>query len=189
MSSGSITHWLSRLQAGDSDAAHPLWDRYFQRLVQLARSRLVGMSRRSADEEDVAIDAFDSFCRDAARGRFPRLEGREDLWRLLIVITAQKASDLTRRERALKRGGLLDPAVDLADVIGSEPTPEFAAQVAEEFQRLLDALPDAELRSIAVRKMEGYSNEEIAFQLGCVPRTVERRLRVIRSLWEAEERR
>ena len=74
----------------------------------------------------------------------------------------------------------------VAEILGHEPTPEFAVQVAEECRRLLDGLGDAELRSIALWKMEGFTTEEIAAQLGCVPRTVERKLRVIRGLWQQE---
>ena len=46
--------------------------------------------RRAADEEDVALSAFDSFCRGAEQGRFPQLDGRDDLWHLLVVITVRK---------------------------------------------------------------------------------------------------
>jgi DNA-directed RNA polymerase specialized sigma24 family protein len=51
---------------------------------------------------------------------------------------------------------------------------------------LLDLLNDSELRQIAVWKMEGYTSDEIAQKLQCVTRTVERKLRLIRKLWEAE---
>jgi DNA-directed RNA polymerase specialized sigma24 family protein len=146
----------------------------------------------------VALSAFDSFCRGAEHGRFPQLADRHDLWPLLVVLTARKANRLVRHERRQKRGGgkvhdeaILDtdtaaegPA--LAQLIGREPTPEFAAQVAEEFQRLLDRLGDEELRTIALWKLEGYTNEEIAAKLGCVARTVERKLRVIRGLLDQE---
>jgi hypothetical protein len=35
--------------------------------------------------------------------------------------------------------------------------------------------------------MEGDTTEQIAAKLGCVTRTVERKVRLIRSLWEKEE--
>jgi DNA-directed RNA polymerase specialized sigma24 family protein len=188
--SDSVTHWIGQLKAGEADAAQPLWERYFGQLVVLARQRLASLPRRAADEEDVALSAFDSFCRDARRGRFPQLGDRDDLWRLLVVMTAQKALDLIRREQAHKRRpGQTAPlsALDLEQVVGRDPTPEFAAQVAEECQRLLALLGDDELRSIAVWKMEGYSNAEIAGRLGCIERTIERRLQRIRKLWEQKD--
>lgn len=153
----------------------------------MARARLSGFPRRAVDEEDIALSAFDSFCRDAAAGRLPRLDDRDDLWRILLLITGQKALDLIRRETADKRGGKPGLQVfDLDSIAGNEPTPEFAALVADEFRRLLDKLPDADLKALAVWKMEGNTNEEIAARCGCVLRTVERRLKVIRSLWAAE---
>src|SRR5207245_1278344 len=77
---------------------------------------------------------------------------------------------------------------ELDEIVGREPTPAFAAEVAEECQRLLSRLTTAELRAIALRKMEGHTTEEIAAQLGCGRTTVERRLRLIRLLWTEEER-
>jgi DNA-directed RNA polymerase specialized sigma24 family protein len=192
---GSVSHWIARLRAGDHQAAAPLWERYFRRLVELARARLQGAPRRAADEEDVALSAFDSFCRGAERGRFPDLLDRDNLWRLLVVLTARKAAHLKRDADRLRRGGGTGPRervpvggeeADLEQVMGPEPTPEFAAQVAEECRRLLDRLGDDELRAVALWKMEGYTNEEIAAKLACGLRSVGRKLRVIRGVWEQE---
>lgn len=189
ISHASVTHWLGQLKAGDPGAATPLWQRYFPRLVELARIRLAGFPRRAADEEDVALSAFDSFCRDATSGRLPRLDDRDDLWRVLLMITGHKVVDLVRHESAGKRGGrLATESLDFESIAGKEPTPEFAALVADEFRRLIEMLPDPKLKSLAVWKMEGNSNDEIAAKWGCVPRTVERRLHVIRSLWEGKDR-
>jgi DNA-directed RNA polymerase specialized sigma24 family protein len=189
-STGSVTDWIARLKAGDRAAAGGLWERYFRRLVGLARRRLRAAPRQAADEEDVALSAFDSFCRGAARGRFPLLKDRDNLWPLLVVITARKAEDLRTREGRRRRklapapGGAA--AAALEGLVSREPTPAFAAQVAEECRRLLDRLGDEGLRAIALLKMEGYTDEEVADRLVCVPRTVRRRLQVIRSLWQQE---
>ena len=194
-SDGSVTRWIDRLRAGDPAAAQALWERYFGELVRLTRRRLRGHARLVADEEDVVLSVFDSFCRHAAEGRFPRLEDRDSLWRLLLVITARKTSHLVRDQRRQKRGGA-EPRPDvlaptgqeavLGEILARDPTPEFAAQAAEECRRLLDRLGDDELRSVALWKMEGYTTEEIADRLGYVPRTVERKLRLIRTLWAEE---
>jgi DNA-directed RNA polymerase specialized sigma24 family protein len=192
---GSVSYWIARLQAGDRAAAAPLWERYFRRLVELARAQLRAVPRRAADEEDVALSAFDSFCQGAEGGRFPDLLDRDSLWRLLVVLTARKASHFKRDAARRKRGGRAGPGqlmrsgsedVDLEQLICREPTPEFAAQVAEECRRLLDRLGDHELQAVALWKMEGYTNDEIAGRLACGLRSVGRKLRVIRGIWEQE---
>ena len=200
--SGSVTHWIGALRGGDLDAAQPLWERYFARLVRLAQARL-GTRRGQAaaeDEEDAALSAFDSFCRAATEGRFPRLDDRDDLWRLLVAITERKATDQVRRARRVKRGGgRVRTEADLAggpdeepagldQIAGPQPTPEFAAEFAEEYRRLFEALRDADLRRIAVWKLERYTVDEIAARLGCARRTVARRLELIRTLWSAAAR-
>jgi DNA-directed RNA polymerase specialized sigma24 family protein len=185
----SVTCWLHQLQAGDAAAAQPLWERYFTQLVQLARGKLRGTPRRVADEEDVALSAFDSFCRGVAQKRFPQLRDRNNLWSLLVTLTARKAIDLVEHKGRLKRGGgrvSADGERGLEQVVGREPTHAFAAQVAEESRCLLARLGDAERREIALAKMVGYTNAEIAAKLGCAEVTVERRLRLIRKTWEKE---
>ena len=196
----SVTRWVRALERGQRDAVQPLWERYFERLVRLAHARLRAQrAPTGADSEDAALSAFHSFCARAARGDFPKLADRDDLWRLLATITARKVRDQRKRETRLKRGGGLvrregdlerddpDRAQDgLDDLAGSEPTPEFAVGVAEETQRLLERLGDETLRQVALWKLEGYSNREIAERLGCSPRMVGYRLELIRKLWEDE---
>src|SRR5690349_15832552 len=103
-SDGSITHLITRLKEGDRAAADGLWRVYFERLVALARSRLRGATRL-ADEEDVALSAFDSFYRGVERGRFPTLDDRDDLWQVLFVLTVRKAINLVKHEGRQSRGG------------------------------------------------------------------------------------
>ena len=193
---GSITRWFDSLQAGDREAAQALWRRFASRLIGLARARLRAAPRRAADEEDAVLSAFDSFCRGAEQGRFPQVQDRGDLWNLLVAITIRKVSDQVQHESRQKRGGgavlgeadLVRGRDDRAfeDIIGSEPTPQLAAEMAEQCHRLLGLLQDEDLRSIALLKMEGYTNDEIADRLDCVRSTVQRKLNLIRSRWEQE---
>jgi DNA-directed RNA polymerase specialized sigma24 family protein len=178
---GSVTRLLGPLQAGDPAAAQQLWERCFGRLVVLARQKLRGVVRRAADEEDVALSAFDNFCRAAEAGRFPRLDDRDCLWRLLITITARKAARLRRDADRHATEELT-----LEQVLSHEPDPALAAEMAEHYQHLLHRLGDKELQEFAVRRMEGCTVEEIANRRGCAPRTVKRKLQRIRLLWERE---
>ncbi len=198
-SDGSVTHWIPALKSGDSVAAQEIWQRYYDRLVALARKRLIGSGRRQADEEDVVQNAFNSFYQGVSKDRFPQIEDRDDLWRLLVVITARKALDQLAYERAKRRGGGTksgetrittleaecdDPAI--LELVGPEPTPEFAAQLAEQYEQLLLQLEDATLQRVAVWKMEGFTNTEIAAKMGISLRTVARKLETIRIIWKKE---
>ena len=190
-SHSGVTVWLEQLKAGDPAAAKPLWDGYFRRLVALARARLRSLPRVAADEEDVALSAFDSFCRGVGEGRFPRLDDRDDLWQVLFVITTRKAIGLVRHTTREKRGGkaVFNPSgstTEWNDVASAGPSPELAAEVAEEFARLLAILADGQLQQVAICKMEGYTNEEIAVKLNRSIPTVERKLAAIRTIWERE---
>jgi DNA-directed RNA polymerase specialized sigma24 family protein len=147
------------------------------------------------DEEDVALSAFDSFCRGVARGRYPQLDNREDLWRLLLVITIRKGQRQTGRQAAQKRGGgrLLGEsdlvAADAAEVdgldriAGDQPSPDLVAMVADEYRRLRGGLRNESLRQVLDLRLEGYTRAEIAERLGCAERTVKRKLEIIREAW------
>jgi RNA polymerase sigma factor (sigma-70 family) len=192
-SDDSVACWLGPLQRGDEEAAQQLWQRYYDRLVGLARRKLRDQRQHEA-AEDVALDAFDSFCRSAHQGRFPQLTDRDSLWRLLVMITARKAAHHRRDARRLKRGGPdagsgpvgNDQEATLEQIVSREPTPEFAAEAADQCRHLLRRLAAPELQSIALWRMEGYTVEEIAQKLACDARTVKRRLDLIRRLWEEE---
>jgi DNA-directed RNA polymerase specialized sigma24 family protein len=194
---GSVTLWIGDLKTGGDEAAQHLWERYFHRLVHLARVRLRSARRAGAieDEEDAALSAFDSFCRGIANGRFPQLAGRDDLWRLLVVITIRKVLGQLERQGAKKRGGgqLVGESVligvDAAEgggldrLAGHEPSPELAALVVDEYRRLRDCLRTEALRQVLDLRLEGYTREEIAERLGCAERAVRRKLDVIREAW------
>jgi DNA-directed RNA polymerase specialized sigma24 family protein len=191
----SITPWLSLLRDGHPEAAQRIWDRYFARLSSLARKKLGSRRFGIADEEDVAISALDSFCRNAREGRFPQLADGDGLWRLLIVITARKVLHLVRDQGRHKRGGdrVPDGAAELPELhsaidqlVGNEPTPGFAAQVAERYEGLLGLLDDDQ-RAIAIAKLEGLTNAEIAKRMNRALRTIERKLQLIRAVWEQAE--
>ena len=186
-SQGSVTHWISELKEGDHAAAQQeLWNRYFSRLVALARAQLRGLPRCVEDEEDVALSALDSFFRRVRRDRFPDLRDRTQLWPLLVKITARKSLNQLKRLRAKKRGGPIDDSEDIEQIVGHEPTPELTAEVAEQCHKLLDALDSDSLRWVARMKLEGYTNAEIAAKLDVAERTVGRKLHRIRRQWSED---
>ena len=194
--SDSVSLWIQNLKAGDGDASHQLWNRYFTQLVALAKARMRNQPRRAADEEDVALSVFKSLCRGAENGKFSELSERDDLWALLLTITKRKVINHVRRETAQKRGGGAvrgesifwspDATWGIDQIIGDEPSPAIVTGLGEEHERLMELLGDDKLRLIAVLRMEGHSNEEIAEKLNVTSRTIRRKLDLIREKWVKE---
>ena len=196
---GSVTVWIDALKVGDDEAAGALWRRYFGELVRLARGRLRSTPRAAADEEDVALSAFNSLCEGFTAGRFEQVGGRDDLWRLLTKITLRKAYDQLRHQRRQKRGGgQVRTEVDLFDRDGAGPLdrrdvlaqaadpgppPDVVVLMADEYRALMARLDDDMVRQVALMRMEGYTGDEIAERLGCNRRTVTRKLELIRQKW------
>ena len=190
-----VSKWIERAKAGDSLAEHQLWQHYYAKLIKATKSKLRSQQGGTFDEEDIVISVFESFYRAAEAGRFPDLTDRDDLWRLLLKMSARKIVDQQRRAGRTKRGGnkiiwtLGDARTQedgFIELNGDEPTPEMVAMMAESFEQLLSHLGDGSLREIAVGKMEGYSNSELAAKYECSERTIERRLRLVREKCQQE---
>jgi DNA-directed RNA polymerase specialized sigma24 family protein len=204
---GSVTRTIRGLETGDEAAVQPLWNRYFTQLAQLVRIRLraTGTVTAVSDEEDVALSAINSVCDGIQNGRYPQLGDRDDLWKLLVCVARLKTIDQRKRQRRLKRGGghvvseadlateldthcpldHLDTTTLIYQTVQDEPTPEFAAMVAEEYAHRLEKLGDPGLRRIAELKLAGYTNQEIAREIGHSLRTTSLRIKKIRKIWEA----
>lgn len=190
---GSVSSWMARLRDGDPDAAQALWERYFLPLVASVKRHLWDVPRAAADEEDVALSAFDSFFRRASQGQFPRLADRHDLWSVLLMVASRKARDLVNHEqrqgrdwRRVEREGEGPETSPFDGVPDRELDPSLSAELADSVRQLFRCLGDDELRAIAQRKLEGFTNEEIAAQIGRSLPTVERRLVLVRECWRAQ---
>jgi RNA polymerase sigma factor (sigma-70 family) len=194
-----VSRWIEQIKSGDENATADVWNHFYARLIGLARRKLQGLPRRVVDEEDVVLSAFETFFRRATEGRFPHLHDRHDLWQLLVKITERKAVNRLRHQGRAKRGagkvrgesaffttGESAASEGIEQLPSTEPTAEFAAIMAEEFRGLLDLLADEELRQIALLKLEGWTNEEIASRIDRSLPTVERRLRLIRDKWKQQ---
>ena len=183
-SKGSVSRLIDGLAVRDEAAVEQLWRRYFPRLVGLARKRLQHAPLSLDNEEDVALSAFASFCQAAEAGRFPQLLDREGLWRLLVIITARKVAHVVRDE-----GRRPTSPLDAEALLSRDPGPDVMAVAALEHQRLLSCLGDPELEMVARLRMDSYSVEDIASRLHYAPRTIKRKLALIRATWEVELRR
>jgi RNA polymerase sigma factor (sigma-70 family) len=198
---GSVTRLIQLLRSDDPTerdlAARLIWRRYFHDLLELARSNLDGRIRRRADEEDVLQSMYKSFCLRQQRGEFD-LAGRDELWKLLVTITLRKARNTAKAHRWDKRDIAREQTIVDQDRAGSSgwlleqidaagPSPAEAALLNEALERRLEALGDSRLRQIALWRLEGYTNREVADRLDCTERSVERRLERIRSKWRSFE--
>ncbi|GAA4453350.1 MULTISPECIES: ECF-type sigma factor [Novipirellula] len=187
---------LERVRIGDEAATETLWNDYYHSLVRLAAKRMPPNLRRTADEEDIAIAAFQSFIAGVRRDQFPDLHAPENLWGLLITLTSRKVNAHLRHHTRQKRGGgnirgesvFIDPneqgrEVGIGNVPSDDSSPDVRAELAEACETLLDQLGDEQLRQIAVMRMDGFLVDEIAERLELSKRAVERRLQLIRRMW------
>ncbi len=196
MQDDHVTIWIDQLRQADDSAAEKLWCHFVGSLYQAARSRLKRNTRRVYDEEDAAQSAFHSVCAGIRAGRFPKLQDRDCLWRLLLRVTALKVAQRHRfdtQQRRDVRRNLSDSIfvvdgespVAVGQLSAREPTPEVTAQFGGVCGRLVRRLDDPILQSVAELRMEGYSDPEIAERLNCSRRSVQRRVEAIRRHWES----
>mgnify|MGYP000910526278 CR=1 FL=1 len=200
---GTITGWIDDFKAGDSRAFTSIWDHYFAQLVRMIRARLCASPGPTAvrNEEDIALSVLASLSDGVRADRFPKLDDRDDLWKVLAHLVKCKLSDRRRRLKALKNpdlrtlreadmiatgssSGSGEPSTPFGRLLAEGPSPGMAAEMAEQLRLRLDALVKPDARRIAELKLEGYTNEEIAAKLECSLRKVTLRLEYIRETWQ-----
>jgi DNA-directed RNA polymerase specialized sigma24 family protein len=191
MESHAITAWITKLANGSDQAAEELWHHMSARLHEFAQQKLDPRTRRRYDESDAANSAFHSLCWGIANGRI-EAESRDALWGLLAVITSRKISEQRRYLNRQKRGGgavrgesgfakFGDAGINAVD--GKQQSPDELAEVAESCNQLLAVLPDETMKRIVLLKFQSATNGEVADELNCTRRTIERKLERIRRIW------
>lgn len=195
----SVSQLIQQLEAGESRAAKEIWDRFLYRLIGLARKRLQQIPRRAFDEEDVAVSAFNAFFQGVEDHRFQKLEDRDDLWQVLAMLTERKAIGLMRHELAEKRGGAMNRGESVFENLIAEssganglqgvadPSPHAIDDFTDGVREMIDSLSDETEREIAMLKLQGFTNKEIAKQIEISLRAVERKLGLIRMQWETNQ--
>ncbi len=197
----SVSQYLSGLRTGDSKATQKIWERYFKRLIQLADRKLRSSPRGSMDEDDVVQQVFAEFFAQVQQGRFPKLDDRHDLWQILAMMVGRRSKDQIRKQSTLRAGanrvvnesafqdanGSFKANV-LTSIPSRDPSPAEAMEFVEALSGRLRMLSDKTLRKIAMLKLQGYSNREIAKKMRSSLRSVERTLSRIRSMWQTEEK-
>ncbi|MEM7475708.1 MAG: sigma-70 family RNA polymerase sigma factor [Planctomycetota bacterium] len=188
-SPGSVSRLIKLIRGGDSVAVTQVWNRYCKRLLAIARSRLRGAGQTMSDEEDVVVDAFHSVFRRLHCGQYPKLLDRDGLWKLLATATTNKAITQLRFQNRLKRTpkfGWDDQQGQLEEVASRVDSAHDAVETADLLDHLLAVLPDDQCRRICLLRLNGFGVSEIGQQVGRSAPTIERRLRLIRDLWNKE---
>ena len=194
-SNDSVCRLIEAIKAGNDDAAEELWQCYFPRLVEIARRRLASQRDPMIDGEDVALSVLDSFIEAARDDRFPELQDREGLWRLLRKMAFRKAIDVIRHNNCGKRKGAYESDLGIVStesgmvqpmthVRGNEPEPDWNVIMKESMQELLAQLNDPQREAIALMKLEGHTNKQIAARIDRSVPNVELKLRIIRKIWK-----
>lgn len=195
----SVSILLERLKKGDEQVGGQIWQRYMQDLIALSRRRLNrATNRKLSDEEDIAVCAFNAFLMGVRANRFQKLDNRDDLWQVLVMLADRNAIDQIRKLNSKKRGeGKVrgesvfvdqDPSnpsksIGISALVDDQPTPEFAVQFGEEVRARLSKLNSEELNEIVMLRLEGYTNQEIADRFNLSLSTIERKLKLIRKIW------
>lgn len=181
---------LHGCQNGDESAARELYERFVNRLIGLARSRLSDKMQARVDAEDVVQSVYRSFFRNAQAGRY-HIEHSGDLWRLLASITVNKVRDQVKRhsqkKRSVDREAAAAPGTPEGDsferLITAEPSPEAAIMLIEELEHVMRKL-DADRRVILQYRLQGHVVEDIAQLAGCSEQTVRRKLKRVEEYLE-----
>ncbi len=189
----SVSIMISRLKHEDPNAAGEIWQRFFTRLLPLARARLKALPDQAVDEEDVLVSVFERFFRAVGENRFAQLNDRDDLWQFLMMLIDRKVAEHYRRSHTQKRGGgkvaslgnLADSSIgEIRELADQAPSPEFIAAFNENLALAMAKLHDDTIREVAIMRLEGYENREIAQRLQIGLSSVERKLRLIREVWQ-----
>ena len=191
-----ISILLDRLKDQPDDrAVEKIWNRYYGQLITYARRKLRNVPLRDFDEEDVVSEALNTFFKDVRRDRYPQLTDRNDLWRILLVLTLRKVLQNIRATKAAKRGGgnvrgdsifvsATEKGAGFDKLPGKATTQTFAEKLTMEMQEQLDGLGEDSLKQIGIMKLQGFTNQEVADTLQVSERTVERKLERIRNHWK-----
>ena len=180
--------WVTRFQAGDAQVLEQFWNEYGPLLHNIASKQMAERLRRRIGPEDVVQSACRTFFRRVQGGQL-KLEDSESLWRLLCAITLTKIREQARFHSRKKRG--MDQEMHAAPAAGDSsasafqptdpnPTPAEAAAFGDQFQQLLDSM-DEEERQIIDLKLQEFTHEEVAAQLGLSERTVRRIFKRVQS--------
>jgi len=188
----SFDNLMAQLRDGQNEAAAQVFQRYANRLIELARRQLDPKLLQKVDPEDVMQSVFRSFLIRNAAGQFAEFQSWENIWAMLVVMTQRKCGRRTDYFHTARRDVRRElpasmPGQDSSGNLGltaEEPTPSEAAMLTETIEQLMSELP-ARQRDIVTLSLQGYQPAEISTQLRCTERTVYRALERVKDWLES----
>lgn len=180
-----------QISSFDEQSAEDIWNQYFERLLRFATHQMRGMPKAASDEEDITLSVLKSVCLSIRDGRLQELNADNGLWKLLVVICKRKIANQYAYQRREKRDIARSQSIDrdlrlLKELQSREIQPEILLEFDERLEELFSRLGKDVLKKIALAKIQGFTNQEIAGEMECSLSTVERKLRVIRAIWSQE---
>ncbi len=178
---------LQRARLGDEDALSVLFHQHEPRLLRMIELRLDPALRRRMDPSDVLQDVwveaarrFGEWCRQDALALH--------VWLRLLtsqaLVQAQRRHLAAHMRDALREARVRDGRPGLSSrsaadaLVASATSPTQAVQREEVRQRVLAAfeeLDEIDREIVALRHLEGLSNEEAAAELEIEPKTASKR--------------
>ena len=199
MANHEITMFLKNSRGIGEEGAQAIWESYLPKLMRVIENKLRNSPKRAVDSEDIAQNAMLSLFNGLKENKFDSVANRDELWALLVTITARKVTRERRRAMAKKRGegntrgesvfvvaGQVDDYYGINQVLDENQMPESADRVLETYEELLPEISDQKTRDTVMLRMEGYTNPEIAERMKCSVSRVEQRISKIRKAWQSE---
>lgn len=184
----SFHELLARLDQGQSDAQTEVFQRFAERLVNLARARLDDRIRMTTDPEDIMQSVWRSFFTRQQAGKL-ELQDWGGLWAVLVVMTVRKCGRrLVAAQRAKRdvtrevnpQTAATDDSFFRWEPVDRVPTPDEAATLTEMVEQVMTGLDEREQNIFSLR-LQGFTVPEISDQVGLTERSVHRKLAAIRE--------
>jgi RNA polymerase sigma-70 factor (ECF subfamily) len=152
----TATSLVAAAKAGDQRAFDALVVRYRKRIFALA----LHITGSASEADDIAQDVFLKAYR-----ALPQFEGRSQFFTWVYRMTVNRSLNV-RRDRARRGEDTLDdPRLELAVAVDSRSNPGRAAELRQNYARLLralDSLPIDMRTTVILVSMQGMSHGEVA---------------------------
>jgi DNA-directed RNA polymerase specialized sigma24 family protein len=191
----SVTALIGNLCAGSPGAFRQIFDLFFRAHVARLERRIGGACPDLESPEDVALSVFHRLW-EVVAAKSPLAAGLSDrrgLLRILSVLTKQKMREVHRFEHRQRRDSQRtrreadvpsrdDTCSAVRDAVAPGRPADWDVAFLDLLTHLLGQLSERQ-QAVALRKLDGLSSLEIAAELRCSERTIERQLSEIRDRW------